>query len=74
MFRATVSSIFRSTLTVYTQLFETMYRLCCLLPTGDTGDTKRCRVGTLFPKSVYIYSQGAPEDGRNSRPKHVEQD
>jgi len=34
MFRATVSPIFRSTL--YIQLFGTMYRLCCLLPTGDT--------------------------------------
>jgi len=34
MFRATVSPIFRSTF--YIQLFVTMYRLCCLLPTDDT--------------------------------------
>jgi len=26
----------------------------------------------IFPKSC-IYSQSAPEDGRNCRPKHVEQ-
>jgi len=38
MCRATVSPIFRSTL--FIQLSETMYRLCCLLPTGDTDWTE----------------------------------
>jgi len=65
MFWATVSPIFKSTL--YIQLFGTMYQLCCLLPTGSRQESRY-----FFPKSC-IYSQSAPEDGRNCRPKHVEQ-
>jgi len=54
MFRATVSPVFRSTLTIYIQLFGTMCRLCCLLPTGDTDwKVADSRVGTLFQKALY---------------------
>ena len=31
------------------------------------------RVGAFFQKKSCMYSQSAPEDGRNCRPKHVEQ-
>jgi hypothetical protein len=74
MFRAIISTIFRSTLTVYTAVWN---NAPTLLPTGDTVEMELCHRSAqqgrcIVPKSR-IYSQSALEDGRNYCPKHVEQ-
>ena len=63
MFQATVSPIFRNTLTVYTAFWNNV-------PTLLVRSRQQSRY--MVPKSS-IYSQSAPEDGRNCCPKHVQQ-
>jgi hypothetical protein len=72
------SSIFRSTLTVYTAFWNNARTV---LPTGDTHwmvPSNLSPVGSrqhnlyIVPESS-TYSKIAPEDGRNCRSRHVQQ-
>jgi len=78
MFRATVSPVFRSTLTVYTAFWNNVPTLLSAADRRHSSIQSVSPVGGrqhsryVVPKS-YIYSKSAPEDGRNCRPKHVEQ-
>jgi len=78
MFRTTVSPIFRSTLTVQKVFCNTVptvlsaaYRWHSLDGTVTPGGSRQHR-RYIVPKSC-VYSQSAPEDGQNCRPKHVQQ-
>jgi len=65
MFWATVSPIFRSTLTVYTAFWKKVPTLLSAASRQQTAELVHC--------SKKLYIQSALEDGRNCRPKHVEQ-
>ena len=75
MFRATNSSILRSTL--FDCIYSFWYNATTLLSTGATVEMElnrgpsrqQCRC--IVPKVVYIVKKSAPEDGRICRPKHV---
>ena len=72
MFRATVSPIFRSTLAVYTAFWNNVQTLLSAADRWHRLEGSRQHSRYFVPKRC-IYGQSAPEDGRNCRPKHVEQ-
>jgi hypothetical protein len=72
MFRATVSPIFRSTLAVYTAFWNNVQTVLSAANRWHRLEGSRQHSRYFVPKRC-IYSQSSPEDGRNCRPKHVEQ-
>jgi len=78
MFRTTVLSIFRSTLTVYTAFWNNVPPVLSaaarchssIQTVSPVGSRQHSRYSVT---KNFLYSQSAPEDGRNCRPKHVQQ-
>jgi len=74
MFRATVSPIFRSTLTVYTAFWNDVATVLSAAERWHILDGNVSPVGSrqqIWYKKLYI--QSAPEDGRICRTKHGQQ-
>ena len=67
MFRATNSTILRSTFLLYVQILvqytDTAAYRCHVAPIGSS-------FGVLY-QNLYIQSKSVPKDGRICRPKHV---